>query len=126
MSHSSPLAFVSAALCIVLAAAGCASKPAASPPSDGQTSIEGTIASIDTAPWAYDGNAVIQVDTADRGRVAVQLPARWNLCKAAPVNVEALAVGMRVRAVGNAGAEGELVVCQQEAHRLGPTDSGQR
>ncbi|MCL1633369.1 hypothetical protein M2650_01740 [Luteimonas sp. SX5] len=91
-----------------------------SPQSAGQTSIEGAIAAIDTAPWAYDGNAVIQVDAAGRGRVAVQLPARWNLCKAAPVNVEALAVGMRVRVVGAAGAEGELVVCQDEAHRLVP------
>ncbi len=122
MSHSSRLVFVAVALCLVLAVAGCATKPAASPQSEGQTSIEGTIASIDTAPWAYDGNAVIQVDTSDRGRVAVQLPARWNLCKAAPVNVEALAVGMRVHVVGNAAAESQMVVCQEEAHRLVPAD----
>lgn len=110
---------VSVALCLV-GATGCATKPAAQLQAGGQVSIEGSIASIDTQPWAYDGNAVIQVDTPDRGRVAVQLPARWNLCKAAPVNVEALAVGMRVRAVGDAGAEGQLVVCQEEAHRLVP------
>ena len=120
MFTGSRFAFASVALC--LAAAGCATKPAAQLQAGNQASIEGSIASIDTQPWAYDGNAVIQVDTADRGRVAVQLPARWNLCKAAPVNVEALAVGMRVRAVGDAGAEGQLVVCQEEAHRLVPAE----
>ena len=82
--------------------------------------IEGTVASIDTQPWAYDGNAVVQVDAAGRGRVAVQLPARWNLCQAAPVDVEALAVGMRVQAVGAPSGEGGLVVCADPAHRLVP------
>ncbi len=123
MSRTSRLAFP-AALCIGLIASGCATAPATSPAAAGETYVEGSIASIDTAPWAYDGNAVIQVDTAGRGRVAVQLPARWNLCKAAPVDVEALAVGMRVRAVGAEGAEGELVVCQDEAHRLEPAPGG--
>lgn len=85
-----------------------------------QVAIEGTIASIDTTPWQYDGNAVIRIDTADRGRVEVQLPARWNLCVAPPVDVEALAVGMRVRAAGTVGGEGAIVVCQDAAHRLVP------
>lgn len=124
MSRRPQDVFVSAACCVALAAAGCATKPVAPSESGGRTSIAGTIASIDTAPWAYDGNAVIQIDTPDRGRVVVQLPARWNLCKAPAVNVEALAVGMRVRAVGAAGAEGGLVVCQDEAHRLVPVDAG--
>jgi len=124
MRQRSRITFVSVVLGVVVLTAGCATKPVAQPQpqSDKQTSIEGSIASIDTQPWAYDGNAVIQVDTAERGRVAVQLPARWNLCKAAPVNVEALAVGMRVRVVGTAGTDGQLVVCQEEAHRLVPAD----
>ena len=105
---------------ILLATAGCATTPTAPAGVAYGMSIEGTIASIDTQPWAYDGNAVIQVDTTERGRVAVHLPARWNLCKAAPVDVEALAVGMRVRVVGAPGGEGELVVCQDAAHRLAP------
>lgn len=103
--------------------AGC-STPVAVPGHSSEVSIEGAIASIDTQPWAYDGNAVIQVDADGRGRVAVQLPARWNLCKAAPVDVEALAVGMRVRAIGAPGGEGELVVCEDEAHRLVPAGAG--
>lgn len=122
MRQRSRITFVSVALGLVVLTAGCATKPAAQLQSDKQTSIEGSIASIDTQPWAYDGNAVIQVDTTEQGRVAVQLPARWNLCKAAPVNVEALAVGMRVHVVGTAGADGQLVVCQEEAHRLVPAE----
>lgn len=112
------------ALGAALLTGGCAVTGGTQLQADGHTAIEGTIASIDTQPWTYDGNAVIQVDTADRGRVAVQLPARWNLCKAAPVNVEVLAVGMQVKAVGAAGGEGELVVCQDAAHRLVPAKGG--
>ena len=100
--------------------AGCASRSSTPAVAGGLDSIEGTVAAIDTAPWAYDGNAVLQVDTAARGRVAVQLPARWNLCKAPPVDVETLAVGMQVRAVGAADAEGGLVVCADAAHRVEP------
>ena len=108
----------------VLLASGCATTPGASTEEVSPATIEGTVAAIDTQPWAYDGNAVIQVDTADRGRVAVQLPARWNLCKAAPVEVDALAVGMRVRATGAPDAGGALVVCGDAAHRLVPAEGG--
>jgi hypothetical protein len=44
----------------------------------------------------------------------------WNLCKAPPVDMQSLAVGMRVQAVGAATGEGGLVVCQDAAHRLEP------
>lgn len=109
------------ALCLALCAAGCTT-PGSEPSEPGASAIEGTIASIDTQPWAYDGNAVIHIDTARRGRVAVELPARWNLCKAAPVDVEALAVGMRVRATGATTGEGGLVVCGDATHRLVPLE----
>ncbi|MEN1960031.1 hypothetical protein WCE41_06810 [Luteimonas sp. MJ246] len=106
---------------LALASAGCAGVPVpATSSATGAVSVEGAIASIDTRPWTYDGNAVIEVDTADRGRVAVQLPARWNLCQAPSVDMEALAVGMRVSAVGAAAGEGRLVVCQDPSHRLVP------
>ncbi len=87
-----------------------------------QGSIDGVIVSIDTQPWTYDGSAVIQVETRTRGRVDVRLPARWNLCQAPPVDVEALAVGKRVRAIGAADPQGGLVVCQDAAHRLVPVE----
>lgn len=85
--------------------------------------IAGTIVSIDTRPWMYDGHAVVQVDVDGQGRMAVQLPARWNLCQAAPVDVDALAVGMRVQAVGAAEGDGRLTVCSDAGHRLVPLEA---
>lgn len=111
--------FAPTALCIALLT-GCATASGERPAEGAQASIEGAIASIDTTPWTYDGSAVIRIDTRTRGRVDVRLPARWNLCKAPAVDVEALAVGMRVRAIGTADAQGGLVVCQDAAHRLVP------
>ena len=81
-----------------------------------QATIEGRLTSIDTAPWAYDGNAVLAVATQAHGIVAVHLPARWNLCLAPAVDVQALAIGDDVRATGSVGAEGELVVCERAEH----------
>lgn len=112
--------FAPLVLCIGLLA-GCATASGERPAEGAQVSVEGAIASIDTTPWTYDGSAVIRIDTRTQGRVDVRLPARWNLCKAPPVDVEALAVGMRVRATGAADAQGGLVVCQDAAHRLVPT-----
>ena len=113
------------ACALVLAATACTTSPAVDTPGNepgvaGPVTITGTVASIDTQPWAYDGNAVVQVDAADGGRVAVELPARWNLCEAPPVDVEALAVGMQVQVVGDASGEGGLVVCSHPSHRLAP------
>ena len=107
------------ALCVLLVAA-CSTTDGVAP--GASKSIEGTIAAIDTQPWAYDGHAVIEIDTARDGRVPVTLPARWNLCKAGPVDVEALAVGMRVRATGAPAAESGLVVCEHASHRVVPID----
>jgi hypothetical protein len=84
-----------------------------------QVMIEGDVVQVDTAPWAYDGNAVVTVSTTAAGTVNVQLPARWNLCKAPPPgDVQALKPGDRVQAIGTATAPGELVVCEQPQHRL--------
>ena len=118
MSGPQRIAILSSTVLVAMLAA-CASSPDAGPAAGGSTTVEGSIASIDTSPWAYDGNAVVAIDTASRGRVAVQLPARWNLCRAAAVDVAALAVGMRVRVTG-AEEEGTLVVCQDPAHGVVP------
>lgn len=86
---------------------------------DTQASVEGTVERVDTAPWAYDGNAIVVVGGTAQGAVTVQLPARWNLCKApAPVDPATLKTGERVRAVGTVSADGDLVVCEQPTHRL--------
>ena len=88
-----------------------------------QATLEGNVLSVDTAPWAYDGNAVITVITATAGTVSVQLPARWNLCKAQPLHdVQALQPRDRVQVVGTVTAPGELVVCEQPQHRLRKID----
>lgn len=109
------LPFALAATLLVASCAITAPAPAAGP-----TRIQGTIASIDLQPWTYDGHAVVEVDADGGGRVPVALPARWNLCRAAAVDVEALAVGMRVDVVGEASGEGGVVVCTDPAHRLTP------
>ncbi|MGV8942268.1 MAG: hypothetical protein ACOH1P_12180 [Lysobacter sp.] len=108
---------------MALATIGCASTSAGFALGEGgQFSVDGTIASIDTKPWTYDGNAVVLLDTAAHGRVSVQLPARWNLCKATQVDVGSLAVGQRVHAVGTVTADRDLVVCENAEHRLVRSD----
>ncbi|WP_208542778.1 hypothetical protein [Luteimonas yindakuii] len=123
VSLSHPVSPLLLSLAIALACASCATSREAPSTAGGDVAIEGTVASIDTRPWMYDGNAVIEVDVDGRGRVAVQLPARWNLCRAAPVDVEALAVGMRVQAVGATGDEERLTVCSDPGHRLQPLEA---
>ncbi len=122
-----PVRPVSAMYCFAIAmlfgVTACATPPdGGAPVAAEQASIEGKVVAIDTDPWAYDGNAVVTVDT-DAGRVAVQLPARWNLCKARPLgDIQALEPGDRVQAIGTATAPGELVVCEQPQHLLRKVD----
>lgn len=74
-----------------------------------QATVDGEVVRVDTDPWAYDGNTVVTVSTATSGTVNVQLPARWNLCKApSPGDVQALKPGDRVQAIGTLTAPGEL------------------
>jgi hypothetical protein len=109
----------------MLAMSACATAPPATASSAAarvvgqQATIEGAVVSVDTAPWAYDGNAVVTVSTTGAGTVRVQLPARWNLCKAQPPgDVQALKPGDRVQAIGTVTAPGTLVVCEQPQHVL--------
>src|SRR5690242_13580520 len=55
MSQRLHVAFVAA---LFIGSIGCAATGGASLQAGSQIAIEGAIASIDTAPWAYDGNAV--------------------------------------------------------------------
>jgi acid phosphatase class B len=109
----------------MLAMSACATAPPATASSAAarvvgqQATIEGAVVSVDTAPWAYDGNAVVTVSTTGAGTVRVQLPARWNLCKAQPPgDVQALKPGDRVQAIGTVAAPDTLVVCEQPQHTL--------
>ena len=106
----------------VAALTACASTPAAhsSPWTEGnQATVDGTVTTVDTAPWAYDGNARLVMATQARGAVTVSLPARWNLCKAQGIDqAGTLKVGDRVRATGTVDAQGALLVCEQPTHRI--------
>lgn len=116
ISPFSPLLATAVALA---ALSGCATVPAGSALSVGQeATIEGNVVSVNTDPWAYDGNAVVMVSTA-KGDVRVQLPARWNLCKAQPLDdIQSFEPNDRVQAVGTVTGPGEMVVCGQPEHRL--------
>lgn len=103
-----------------LALSACASAPTGGALVVGQeATVEGEIVRVDTTPWTYDGNALITVSTANAGTVNVQLPARWNLCKAQSLgDVQALKPRDRVQVVGTVTAPGEMVVCAEPEHRL--------
>ena len=83
-----------------------------------QATVDGSIVSVDTTPWTYDGSAVVRIAGAN-GEVEVHLPARWNLCKAPPPeDVQALKAGDRVQATGTVSEDGALVVCERAEHGL--------
>ncbi|MET0656207.1 MAG: hypothetical protein ABWY94_11610 [Pseudoxanthomonas sp.] len=108
----------------LLALSACATAPRSAALVVGQPAdFEGEVVSVNTDPWAYDGNAVVVVASAAAGKVDVQLPARWNLCKAQPLgDVQALKPRDRVRVVGTVTAPAEVVVCQQPQDQLRKID----
>lgn len=84
-----------------------------------EVEFEGRLETVDTAPWAYDGNARLVVETIAHGDVAVELPARWNLCKATGIgDASTFTAGDRVRVVGTVTAPATVTVCQQATHRI--------
>jgi len=92
-----------------LAVAACAHAPATSDAGR----IEGRVVALDTAPWAFDGNGTLSVDTGAR-TVRVALPARWNLCKGHGLDtVGMLKVGDRVRVSGRTTEDGTLDACTE-------------
>jgi hypothetical protein len=114
-----PVIRLLATLTALAALSGCATPAKDGALSVGQeVTVEGNVVSVNTDPWTYDGNAVVTVST-DAGSVSVQLPARWNLCKAQPLgDIQGLKPQDRVQVVGTVTAPGEMVVCAQPQHRL--------
>ena len=103
-----------------LAALGaCSTSPTATALVVGQqATLEGKVVKVDTTPWTYDGSAVVTSATS-AGDVNVQLPARWNLCKAPPPDdVASLKAGDVVQAIGEVTGSNEMVVCALPEHRL--------
>ena len=105
-------------LVLLAGAGGCAVAPAGAFRPGQQVAFDGRVVSVDIAPWAYDGNAVIVVATDAAREVRVQLPARWNLCKAPSVDVQALKAGDRVHVVAGADEAGSVTVCERAEHRV--------
>ncbi|GAB2508403.1 hypothetical protein GCM10027188_09300 [Lysobacter humi (ex Lee et al. 2017)] len=100
----------------MLLAQGCAT-PAPAPRS-AELHFEGRVTAVDMTPWTYDGNAVIRVASDASGTIAVELPARWNLCRAQAVESPETLQGRRVRVVARATEPGRAVLCESAEHRI--------
>ena len=88
----------------------------ASPPVEGGV-VRGEVVSVDLAPLAYDGDALVVVRT-DGGERTVRVPARVNVCEADLPALDALRPGVRVEARGEAGADGDVTPCTSPDHFL--------
>jgi hypothetical protein len=107
------------AIAALLAPGACTTRPAPTLVAGEQASLAGEVVSVDTTPWAYDGPATVTIAAPGVGTVAVRLPARWNLCKAAPPgDVQALRPGDRVQVVGTVTAADTVLVCERPEHVL--------
>ena len=119
-----PAARALSTLAATVVLAACTTTPTTSSPTlaaGQQATVTGTLVSVDTTPWTYDGSAVVKI-AATNGQVDVHLPARWNLCKAPPPDdVQSLKAGDRVQATGTVTDDGALVVCERAAHGLRKT-----
>lgn len=106
---------IAAALVLV---AGCVSPARSDAPAAADRVVEGTVVRVDMDPWAYDGNAVLELAT-DDGAVTVEVPARTNLCQASGLGlVGELAAGDRVRVRGAEQSSGVVVPCVSDQHAL--------
>ena len=102
--------------------AACAAPPDGDPPGadgfDAGATVRGEVVSVDAAPLAYDGDALVVVRT-DGGERTVRVPARINLCETDDlVTLDALRPGVRVEARGGVGADGDVTPCASPDHFL--------
>ena len=94
----------------LLLLAACASSP------DAGGAVRGEVVSVDAAPLAYDGDALVVVRT-DAGERTVRVPARVNLCEAADLPaLDTLRPGDHVEARGDVNAEGDVTPCASPNH----------
>ncbi len=84
-----------------------------------QVVIEGRVSSVDTSPMAYDGDALVLLESDARGTVTVHVPARTNPCRAQGLGLLGLLQpGDRLRVAGKASGPRDITVCEQPSHRL--------
>lgn len=108
-----------AALLVMLAA--CAAPGGTMQPlaADRQAVVEGRVVSVDASPMAYDGDALVVLDSVSHGQLTVHLPARTNLCRAQGLGLLGeLRAGDRLQVEGLATGPADITVCQEPTHRL--------
>lgn len=103
-------------LAFALLVSSCTSRPEPYEASGG--GIVGTISSVDLSPMAYDGDAVIQMETDTGELLRVLIAARMNLCAATGLDlVGQLEEGDRITVSGD--REGDAIrPCTDSSHRL--------
>lgn len=88
-------------------------------PQDGQGELTGVVTQIDLAPMAFDGDALIEVQTERGASRTVRIPARERQCEApTQAIVDVLAVGDRVEVRGALGADGDVTPCAAPSHYI--------
>lgn len=101
-----------ACLLLVLLVSACSSPPEAS-----GGGVIGTVTSVDLAPMAYDGDAVIVMETGGGEVVTVRVAARMNLCDASGLAlVGELVPGDRIEVTGSMDPDGSIRPCTDPSH----------
>lgn len=87
--------------------------------SDRQVVAEGRVMSVDASPMAYDGCALVVLDSASHGPLTVHLHAGANLCRAQDLGLLGeLRIGDPLQVEGLATRPADITVCQEPPHRL--------
>jgi hypothetical protein len=84
-----------------------------------EPSVTGTVVSVDLAPIAYDGDAVIVMTPPSGESVRVLVPARVNLCQAQGLDVlNTLQPGDEIEVRGDPEGDGALRPCLEPDHLI--------
>lgn len=103
-------------LLVLLAACG---PRQSAPASESGETVAGTVVSVDTSPLAYDGDALVVVQTEAGETVTVRVPARVNLCEAEGLGLlDDLEASDRIEARGTVNADGDVTPCTEADHYL--------
>ena len=106
-------------LLLSLVLAGCTGSVQSAAPT-----VAGEVVAVDLDPWAYDGNATLDVRTEAGETVRVSVPARVNLCPATFGSLSEIRPGDRVEVRGERSADGRVTPCAQPDHYLRRVPSG--
>ena len=106
-------------LCFAFAACNSAAVQDRPEPEKPDRRVQGEVLDVDASPMAYDGDAVIRVQTEAGEEVRVLIPARLNLCAAEGLGLYSeLEPGDRVEVQGLGQEEASVRPCESESHYL--------